>query len=71
MSGTIDRNLPITITLPAEQWQQMMQAMTLAPYHVAAPLIATLERHILMHAHRPSFMQMRSNGESVEDNPNV
>jgi hypothetical protein len=34
----------LTVTLEAQTWDAVMRAMSGAPYHVAAPLIAEIQR---------------------------
>jgi hypothetical protein len=50
MSGTIDRNQPIAVTLTAEQWQAVMQVLGGGPYSVVAPLIGQIQQQCMRHA---------------------
>ena len=50
MSTTIDRNLPIAITLTAGQWDMVMQAMGHGPYNIVRPLIEEMQRQCWRYA---------------------
>ena len=62
MSTTIDRSLPIAVTLTAEQWQQIMQVLSNGPYSVVAPLIGAVQQQCMRHA-----MPLPANGEDRPD----
>jgi 16S rRNA A1518/A1519 N6-dimethyltransferase RsmA/KsgA/DIM1 with predicted DNA glycosylase/AP lyase activity len=71
MSATIDRGLPIAVTLAAEQWQAVMQVLSNGPYNVVAPLIGQIQQQCMRHAEPqrevlPMHMA-RPNGEEQPD----
>jgi hypothetical protein len=68
MSATIDRSLPIAVTLTAEQWQMVMQVLSKAPYEVVAQLIGAIQQQCMRHAEPlPEHMVARPNGEEQPD----
>ena len=50
MSTTIERNLPISVTLSAEQWEAVMRVLSNGPYSVVAPLIGLIQQQCMRHA---------------------
>jgi hypothetical protein len=65
MSNTIERNLPIVVTLTAEQWQTVMQVLANGPYSAVAPLIGSIQQQCMRHlVPRP---EERANGEDRPD----
>jgi hypothetical protein len=50
MSTTIERTQPIAVTLTAEQWQAVMQALSNGPYNIVAPLIGSIQQQCMRHA---------------------
>ena len=65
MSATIDRNLPIAVTLPAEQWQVVMELLSIAPapHKVVHPLLMEIQAQCMRRAEPPpEHMPMRVAG---------
>jgi hypothetical protein len=60
MSITIERNLPLAVTLTAEQWQAVMQVLSNGPYSTVAPLIGAIQQQCMRHL---APMPERANGE--------
>jgi hypothetical protein len=62
MSTTIERNLPISVTLTAEQWQAVMQVLSNGPYHTVAPLIGSIQQQCMRHSvpERPTEASVRN-----------
>jgi hypothetical protein len=40
----VEPSLPLPVTLTAQQWNQIINILTDAPYRIAAPLLATIVR---------------------------
>jgi hypothetical protein len=64
MSTTIERNLPISVVLTAEQWQTVMQVLANGPYAAVAPLIGAIQQQCMRHL---APMPERANGEDRPD----
>ena len=39
---TIDANAPLSVTLTAQQWNQLLSLLAEGPYRIAAPLISAI-----------------------------
>jgi hypothetical protein len=42
----IEATMPLTITLEAQQWNQVLATLNEAPYRIAAPLIQTIGQQL-------------------------
>jgi hypothetical protein len=63
MSSTIERDLPLSVTLTAEQWQTVMQVLSNGPYSAVAPLIGSIQQQCMR---RLTPMSERANGEDQD-----
>ena len=54
---------PVTITLPAARWNEVIEGITLLPYRIAAPLIADIHEQV---QRAPLEAAMRETEEAAE-----
>ena len=71
MSAAINHDLPIAVTVSAEQWEMVARVLSNGPYNVVAPLISQIQQQCMRHAEM-SQMPMRGNGGQLvaEGRPN-
>ena len=69
MSGTIDRNMPVGVTLVAGQWDIVLQVLGNGPYNAVRPIIDQIQMQCMRHAQMPDVAQSMAahpgNGEDL------
>jgi len=54
MTQTVDASMRISVTLPAEQWNQTLAVLSEGPYRVVAPIIQSVGQQLQQAAQQAS-----------------
>jgi len=67
MQTPVQATMPLTVTLEAQQWNQVIAAIAEAPYRVAAPLIQAMTEQL--QAQASSEMSPGAHGNGFDTQP--